>query len=284
MSTNNATASDLEFTRLNPLVSLYTPPDASATASSSNTDPTTIIFFQWMGVGPKSRYLKSFYSHYHALYPRARIIAVQSLMEFFIYTSNETRQNLVKPVVAAINSDPAPEPRTLVHLVSNGGSVGFTDVCHVYKEETGHVLPVKAIVLDSSPGESSFITAFHAFATALPKGLLWYPGAALMVMWLGPWAALHAVFGRQHILDKARMYLNDWTVVDKDACRLYVYSVVDKLVSPRPVEQNAREAEAQVVDVRLLKEEDIPHVQAMMRDTERYWKMVSELWDRASSR
>ncbi|TVY19872.1 hypothetical protein LARI1_G001745 [Lachnellula arida] len=282
MATNNVTASNPEFTRLNPLVSLYTPPDASA--SSNNNDPTTIIFFQWMGVGPKSRYLKSFYSHYQALYPSARIIAVQSLTEFFIYTSNETRHNLVKPVVAAINSDPAPEKKILVHLISNGGSVGFTDVCHVYKQETGNVLPVKAIVLDSAPGESSFITAFHAFATALPKGLLWYPGAALMAMWLGPWAAFHAVFGRQHILDKARMYLNDWTVVDKNACRLYVYSAVDKLVLPSPIEKHAREAEAQGVNVRLLKEDDISHVQAMMRDTERYWKNVSDMWARASLR
>lgn len=105
-----------------------------------------------------------------------------------------------------------------------------------------------------------------------------------MAMWLGPWAAFHAVFGRQHILDKARMYLNDWTVVDKNAYRLYVYSSVDKLVLPGPIEKHAREAEDQGVNVRLLKEDDISHVQAMMRDTERYWKNVSDLWARASLR
>ncbi|TVY45235.1 hypothetical protein LSUB1_G001782 [Lachnellula subtilissima] len=276
MSMSSVVVPELEFTQLNPLVSLYTPPDARV--SSSNNDPSSMIFFQWMGVGPKSRYLKSFYSHYHTLYPSARIIAVQSLIEFFIYTGNETRHNLVKPVVAAINSDPAPEKKILVHLVSNGGAVGFTDVCRLYKEETGNVLPVKAIILDSAPGESSLITGFHAFATALPKGLLWYPGAALMAMWLGPWAVFRAIFGHQHILDKARMYLNDWTVVDKNACRLYVYSAADKLVLPGPIEEHAREAEAQGVNLQLLKEGDIPHLQAMMRDTERYWNYVSELW------
>ena len=113
----------------------------------------------------------------------------------------------------------------------------------MYKEETGNVLPVKAIVLDYSPGEASFTEAFNTFSIALPKGALWYPGAAVLALWLGPLAAYKAVTGHQYLLDTARAYLNDWNLVDKDAKRLYVYSAADKLVGQDSVEKHAREAE-----------------------------------------
>jgi hypothetical protein len=276
----NVTTTDLEFTRLNNLLSLYTPPVPS---NGSGKDPTTIIFCQWMGVGPKSRYVKSFYNHYHTLYPSARIISIRSLTEFFLYTNTSTRRELVKPIVAAIDSDPAPEKRILAHVISNGGTLGFLDACHVYKEQTGNVLPVKALLMDSSPSETNVVQAFNAFSHQLPKGLLWYPGAVLLWMFLAPLALARAVTGYENILDKNWKFLNDWRLVDKDAKRLYVYSDADKLVGADSVEKHAKDAEAKGIDVSLLKEKDTPHVQHMLLDTERYWKTVSDLWTRASS-
>jgi len=276
----NVATTDLEFARLNKVLSLYTPP---STSSGSGKDPTTIIFCQWMGVGPKSRYVRSFYNHYHNLYPSARIISIRSPAEFFLYTSTYTRRKLIEPIATAINGDPALEKRILVHVISNGGTLGFLDTCHVYKEQTGNVLPVKALVMDSAPGETDFIKAFRAFSYQLPKGLLWYPGAALLWMFLAPLALARAVTGYENILDKNWKSLNDWTMVDKDAKRLYVYSDGDELVGTESIEKHARDAEAKGIDVSMLKEKDTPHVQHMMLDKDQYWKIVSDLWARAGS-
>ncbi|TVY78357.1 hypothetical protein LSUE1_G007725 [Lachnellula suecica] len=279
MAARVATA-DLEFTRLNSVVSLYTPP--ASTAATSTHDPTTIIFCQWMGVGPKSRYVKSFYSHYHTLYPNARIITIRSPIELFLYTRTSTRRGYSRAVTDAILSDPAPEKRILVHLLSNGGTLVFADACHVYKEQTGNILPVKAIVFDSAPGESSFGPAFNAFAVSLPKGIMWYPSAAILAAFLGSASAYKALTGHLYLPEQTAVLLNDWELVDRNAARLYVYSEADMLVRPEPVERHAREAEAKGSVVRLLKENDTAHVQHMMHHTERYWQTVSYLWSKAN--
>src|SRR4051812_3280284 len=111
---------NLEFSRVNSIISLYTPPTVSNPANT--TDPTTIIFCSWMGVHPKSRYVNSFFNHYHTSYPAARILHITSLPAFFSHTSTSTRTAMFKPITGAIDSDPSTQKRILVHLISNGGA------------------------------------------------------------------------------------------------------------------------------------------------------------------
>lgn len=195
---------NLEFTRLSQAVSLYTPP-TEADSSAPKTDPTTIIICQWMGASPKSRGLNFIFSQHHDLFPNARIVSVRSLPAFFITTSTAARLAAIKPAVSAIEADPAEEPRILVHLFSNGGSLGFVDVCNLYKEATGKILPVDAVVLDSSPGQPTLKEGWTAMSLTLPKGLMWYPGAALIMVGLGISAVAKNVFGMETIVERCEV-------------------------------------------------------------------------------
>jgi hypothetical protein len=236
-----------------------------------------------MGVSPRSRSINAACHQYHTLYPAARIISIRSIPEFFMTTRNSTRLGLSKAIVPAIESDTSREKRILVHLFSNGGALSFSDACHVYKEHTGRILPVKALVLDSAPGDPNLKEAWAAMSIGLPKGILWYPAAALTLLGLGiAWTA-NSILRIPTLVIKTRGWLNDWDLVDKTSKRLYIYSEADKLVGWRDVERHFDDARTKGSEAMILKEADTPHVQHMYLDRERYWMKVKELWESSSS-
>lgn len=116
----------------------------------------------------------------------------------------------------------------------------------------------------------------------LPRGVLWYPAAAAMAAALGVTGFVQKAFRIENITEKTRGWLNDGELVDLSARRLYVYSTVDKLVGWRDVEEHAQEARERGVEVRLLKEEDTPHVQHVFKDAEIYWEKVVSLWGKTA--
>jgi hypothetical protein len=147
---------NLEFQKLSKTIFLYTP---STTPPANSTDPTTILVYQWMAVSPKSRSLNTIYNHYRRLFPHSRILTIRSLPEYFSTATQSTRRAPLVPIISAIDSDPAPEKRILVHLFSNGGTLSFSDVCEIYREEKGRVLDVRAVVFDSCPGRPNLTEA-----------------------------------------------------------------------------------------------------------------------------
>jgi len=73
-------------------------------------------------------------------------------------------------------------------------------------------------------------------ANILPRGLAWYPAAFVVLMMLcALWTKRH-VLRMTSIVGKTRVWLNDWTLVDRRTKRLYVYSVKDVVVRWRDVE------------------------------------------------
>ncbi|KAL2059753.1 hypothetical protein VTL71DRAFT_10137 [Oculimacula yallundae] len=270
MASNN-----LEFAKLSSAVSVFTPPSTTP-SQTPNTDPTTILICQWMGVSPRSRALNAAYLKYHSLYPTSRILTLRSLPEYFMTTSTATRLAGFKPVISAIDSDPA--PRVLVHLFSNGGALTFTDVCTVYRRQTGKKFPVQALVLDSAPGQPTAQQGWAAMSIGLPKGLLWYPSAAVIAALLVAGEIGKSVFGIYGLVYKTAGLLNDETLVDKRAKRLYVFSEMDQLVGYRDVEKHAEDFEKKGGRVIVLKEMETPHVQHMILDTDRYWLKIEGLW------
>lgn len=165
-----------------------------------------------------------------------------------------------------------------MHVLSNGGALSWMDVCTEYKRRTGRVLDVKALVMDSAPGDSDLKRGFTAMSTGFPKNYLWYPIAAFTLLLLGSLAIAKSVFGMRTLVDVAREAMNDWELVDRSARRLYVYSTKDEIVGFETVEEHAREAEEAGVEVRRLREEETGHVVHMLKDGVRYWNAVGELW------
>lgn len=115
----------------------------------------------------------------------------------------------------------------------------------------------------------------------LPKGVFWYPSATLI------WGALLWVWMFTRVLripslvDVMREGLLDFDVMDRDAKRLYVYSVVDELVGVKGLDGEVEKAREKGLVVKVLREETTPHVQHMLLDAERYWKSIEELWESA---
>lgn len=165
-----------------------------------------------------------------------------------------------------------------MHVFSNGGSLGFVDVCTLYRKATGTILCVEAVVLDSAPGLPRLKEGWIAMSLSLPKGMAWYPGAVVILFMLAlGW--VQGFFGGKSIVEEMRGWLNDAEIVDRGAKRLYVYSEEDRLVGWRDVESHAMEAEGKGVVVRRLRFEGTPHVQHVIREEERYWRAVVELWE-----
>jgi hypothetical protein len=274
------TSSTPQFTKLNVSISLFEPPVSTFT-TGHELDPTTILIFQWMGASPRSRSLNSVYEHYHAIYPFARLISVRSLEKWFMTTSNPARLSIFKPITSAILNDPTPIPRILVHLFSNGGSLSLLDTCTIYKQELGKILQIKAIILDSAPGQSTLKEAGAALSVGLPRGLLWYPSAMIMAFLLSVAGFSQFIRGTQSIVEIIYKELNNWELVDRSAARLYIYSESDKLVGWKDVERHAMQAEESHVPVKSLRKLETQHVQHMMqtKDREEYWQQVEELWN-----
>ena len=231
-----------------------------------------------MGISPKSRSLNSAYNQYHTLFPHSRILTIRSLPEYFSTAGESTRRAPLKQIVSAIDSDPASEKRILVHLLSNGGTLSFTDISEIYKKETGHVLSAKAIVFDSCPGRPTATEGWAALSLGLPKGLLWYPAAATVLLLLGVIAIGRNGLGIPTFIDRIFPKLNDWSLVDRSAKRLYVWSEADRIVAARDPREHARLAKEQGVSVQTLEETDLPHMTAIVKDGERYWGAVETLW------
>ena len=64
----------------------------------------------------------------------------------------------------------------------------FSNVCQVCKRANGKLLHVKATVFNSAPGNPKFKEGWVIVVSSsgtIPKVLLWYPAAAVMVLVLG---------------------------------------------------------------------------------------------------
>lgn len=139
-------------------------------------------------------------------------------------------------------------------------------------------MPVQAIVLDSAPGKPSMQESWSALSIGFPKGIMWYPSAAMFASLLGISWIGRKVFGYYGLVYKTPGLMNDGTLVDGRAKRLYVFSEKDALVGWRDVEEHAEEFREAGGEVMVLKEAGTPHVQHMILDAERYWENVQELW------
>jgi len=176
--------------------------------------PTTIIFCGWMDVSQRSRYLNSFYHHYHTLYHNALIVSVFSKVGFFANTSASRRLNLHQAIASAIESDPVQDDKRkiLAHVMSNGGALGFADVCQLYKDKTGRALGVKNIFFDSGLGEYTFRSSSYFLSQTFPKGPLWYPTTA--IMWVVSVVLGWTMYDPGPRVESSRVRLNDLGYTD----------------------------------------------------------------------
>ena len=94
-------------------------------------------------------------------------------------------------------------------------------------------------MFDSAPGDPKFKEGWVIGSSSgiIPKGLLWYPAAAVMILVLGMMWIGSRVFRLQTLIGESRGLLSGKNIIDVEAKMLYVYSEADQVVGSRDVER-----------------------------------------------
>jgi hypothetical protein len=80
-------------------------------------------------------------------------------------------------------------------------------------------------------------------------------------------------------MDIMRRQLNDDSLFNRRAPRVYLYSKADEMVGHDEVEEHADQAEAQGWKVTRVRFERSPHAGHIREDEGRYWRAVQDAWE-----
>ncbi|EXJ78874.1 hypothetical protein A1O1_09276 [Capronia coronata CBS 617.96] len=281
-----------EFERLGQEIFLYTPtvldtnvtPASSAGLSESN-HPHLYIVCSWMGA--RSRNIKKYIKTIQTRFPFSKILLLrQDGGDLFWRPVSQQMKNL-EPAVGVVKrlaDIRRPDPlRVLVHIFSNGGSYTACQFADAFRSSTGELLPVSAMVLDSTPSLPSTSRSHTAICEYLPKsGSLRALGSAAVWAYLGFGKIVNKVAQKEDITLSLRRRLNDpeGAFTQGKAKRVYIYSQADKLIPAADVELHAQEAMRAIGEERVQLEDFVTsrHVGHVLVDETRYWSIVENLW------
>lgn len=240
--------------------------------------PDTILICSWNNA--LLHHVAKYISGYTTLYPEARIVLVTNETADVTYRSLASQKLRRAPALAALLAQHG--DKLLVHVFSNGGAYQITQLARSYRESTGQLLPIQAMVLDSCPGRGTFQTVAAAFAASLPKQ--WYfrtMGPVLIYILLGLMWIFTKVQGWENTIDVIREDLNDPSLVNVRAPRCYLYSETDPMVGWDAVEEHYHECQQKGYNAVVEKFSGSGHVSHVRVDGKRYWNVVRGLWERA---
>lgn len=267
------------FQRMHEALYYYEP--LGNAAESNASDPETILFLAWGNAPPKN--IVKYTAHYQSIFPRARILVFLTTFSDLVLHTQERQAEPLAPAVELIRSTTTSTSKTLVHILSNGGSYKLRELCAAYRRSTGHILPINALIIDSAPGRPDFKRSIVAFQTQLPKQLvLFWLGSLLVYLYMISAFVMGRVFARPPVTMHVWNDLNNPKIVDQRAKRLYVYSKEDALIGWNDVEAHAADATRQGYRIELEQFTGSKHVAHLVKDKDRYWSAVKRLWDSTS--
>lgn len=239
-----------------------------------------VLFFSWMGAAPK--HIAKYTVTYRRLFPTARIILIRNeLADFF--RSEGTYARILTPAIDVVKEHVNAGGQLLVHSFSNGGGNQLVEFAKAWKQREGSPLPMRAQVMDSAPGTGGWLRSHKAMATSLPRFWLWrLLGSATIHLFLAMLFVIGKVGRREPIMHILRRQLNDRSLFEKRAPRVYLYSKADEMVGHDEVEEHADQAEAQGWEVKRVRFERSPHAGHIREDEGRYWSAVQEAWKKGS--
>jgi hypothetical protein len=263
------------FTRVSELVSIYEPP-TTTTPASGPSPPDVIVVLSWMAA--PARAVAKYTAGYAALFPTARIVLARTEYVDFLLHSEAAQRQAMAPVVEALCA--TPDARVLVTCFSNGGASKACRLAEAYRLETGKILPIHALVLDSCPGKATFARGVASLGYILPRAwYLYFPGMLLVCAFTALLLIGCALMGRGTIVERSRQILNDPQIVDVRANRCYIYSQSDEMVWWQDVLEHAKDAEAKGWAVRTELFTDSMHAAHVRADEQRYWRAVKSVWE-----
>ncbi|OCT45126.1 DNA repair protein RAD57 [Cladophialophora carrionii] len=162
------------------------------------------------------------------------------------------------------------KPRVLMHVFSNGGAWSACQLADAYasayasafactsiptlspreSDRTNAILPVDALILDSTPSLPDPRASHAAICEALPNPTT-YPltrkvGETAVWCFLALASGVDALLGREHLTLNIRRRLNDpeGAFMQSGLRRVYIYSETDALIPASDVELHSEEARA----------------------------------------
>lgn len=200
-----------------------------ATYIHEPTSTLPILISSWLDAQP--RHIAKYTSHYQKLYPHARILLIStSLPEvswraYYSYVHESRR-----PVIEFLLALPK-DTKILLYAFSNGGAITATAIAREYALRSGQPRPIKAKVLDSTPGGNNWNRAIKAFSMGLPKHPGWRILSSLFIQaFMGIYVTFNWVLRRKDRVMRMRAYLNDSNIFDGGAKRLYIFSMADTMI------------------------------------------------------
>lgn len=257
------------FSQLSPKVWLREPEEKLG--SKSDLPRQTIILLFWMNAS--FRYAGKYISEYVKAAAHARIVCVTTSSADYLSLKDTSRR--VMSAVDILRSSENAGDRIFFHIFSNGGTLTLHQMAMEYAKQTGKVLPMRSIIIDSAPGRTSLASGYRAFSYALPKQLIIRILGACTI-----WVTLVTMWIYGNITRTppvgviASRTLNNPDIINLKAQRCYIYSEMDDLIPFKDVEAHADEASNKGWLVSKEKFDGSPHVGHMRLDPVRYWNIV----------
>ncbi|KAE8139223.1 DUF829-domain-containing protein [Aspergillus pseudotamarii] len=298
-----------ELRKLSDGVYVYDPNLGSLGDShGSASDPTTVVLYTWADA--HVRLVQKYFQGYKDLYPSTKIIIVMATTMKTFFGGRETNQAVVREMVnkelwplnscELSTSSELPEsmkyrgtthPRILMHAFSNSGGTNLEAtalVWHSLQRSVGQSigpLPIQGLILDSTPGGSSFSLEFSRWTAGVALGFAFLPrplaklvAATIVVLCFG----LPALLGKESLPVRGRRVINSPDYIPTTSGRLYIYSDSDPLIGDKDVESHGREAKAKGYrDIVLEKFQGSGHVAHMRQDPKKYWAAIARFWDKS---
>lgn len=269
----------------------------AAQSPTSATDPTTVIIYGWGDASPK--HVSKYVEGYWALFPGCRIVLILSPILKALYQTPAARDKSMQPVLDALfgratafgSADGKDgSERVLIHVMSNTGGISYASTIKRYmvtKTETDPALfPHKMVVLDSTPGNSSFFTNIVPWSRAMALGLAPRLPLPFVVtqfiagLFLGGLHLFGFVIGASSTAESSTRAVNNPELADNTAKRLYLYSKEDDIIMWYQIEEHVAECRQngwKHVEVEVFK--GTPHVGHMRGHPEQYWGAIKRNWE-----
>jgi hypothetical protein len=263
------------FSRLNHSIWNHQP-----TSRTPSNDPDFVLIVPWMDAQP--RHIAKYTAGYEMLYPSAQILAITTSSYDVAFNTTAANINRISPALEILYALP-PNTKLLLHFFSNGG--GFTTMllAKCYKKKMEKPLPVAATVFDSTPGRDKWPESVRAIAVGLPKNIVLRTiGTLILHLMYAFYVFGYLLTGQEDLVEQTRRALNDKSLFDLDAPRVYIYSVADDMVDWRDVEEHGEEAMKLGYTVNREKYLAGGHAGHLIEDPKRYWSIVQELWGMVS--
>ncbi|PLN84284.1 hypothetical protein BDW42DRAFT_183640 [Aspergillus taichungensis] len=273
-------------------IHLYEPPSITDAPPS---DPSLVILCTWLG-GATPRRIHKYIEGYRGEFPGSCILLITSIvLDITLRTIHAIRARLQpardaitrvltthndRANVAAPNGDSSNSSSILLHIFSHGGSNTAVQLALSWQEEHNYPLPLGGVILDCSPGDTTFRRSYNAAVLSLPSETTPHVqsiGRALLY----PTIATVTVLQHLHLMASVRdlrRQLNDPAVFGVGVPRLYLFSEADEMVGAHNVRSHAVNARRCGFAVDEVVFRSAEHCALVLEDAGRYWGAVRQFW------